>query len=129
MSPDRAPLAAFDDEVVEAVASEEGVDADELAALVARHQESVRELPGVTDLVYEWRKYLPYDPLVARTDEAFHLVVLPAVWEEFERGGFSAAEVGLLRAVHDRQARLDARGRGDDESVYDDAAPIVLTRL
>lgn len=123
------PLAPFDDAVVGSVAAETGGDAAALRALVARHQRAVRENPGVSNLLYEWRRYLAYDPLVARTAEAYHLVVLDRVWEEFGASlGLSGVELDRLKRVHDRQARRDARARGDDESVFDGAAPILLTR-
>lgn len=122
------PLAPFDGEVIEAVAAETGRDPAAVRELVARHQRAVRENPGVADLVYEWRRYLPYDPLVARADDAYHLVVLPRVWEDFGRAGFSERELDRLGRVHDRQARRAARARGDDESVFDGGAPVVLAR-
>lgn len=125
MSDPRDPLAAFDDELVEAVAVEVDCRPEELRGLVRRHQTLVRETPGVDDLLYEWRKYYPYDPLVVRTERAFHVVLRERVWEEFtDRLGLSTVEHHALLAVHDRQARSVA----DDESVYDGGAPMVLTR-
>lgn len=122
-------LAPFDVDVIEAVATESGVSTGTVRELVEAHQTLVRENPGVTDLVYEWRNYLGYDPLVARTTEAYHLVVLPHIWEEFgDALDLSAEELDRLQRVHDRQARRGARDRGEDESVYDGGAPIVLAR-
>lgn len=125
MSDPRDPLTAFDDVLLEAVAAEVDCSPEALRGLVRRHQMLVRETPGVDDLLYEWRKYYPYDPLVMRTEQAFHVVLRERVWEEFtDRLGLSPTERGALLAVHDRQARADA----DDESVYDGGAPMVLTR-
>lgn len=120
-------LPAFDEAVIEAVAAETAEDPQAVRELVVRHQSLVRETPGVKDLVYEWRNYLGYDPLVARTDDAYHLVVLPAVWEEFgDALDLSPADLDLLKRVHNEQARRAARERGDDETVYDGATPVVL---
>lgn len=129
MAEPRDPLAAFDPSLVAEVAAEEGVETEELRDLLRAHQETVRERPGVDDLVYEWRRTLPYDPLVARTDAAYHVALVTEVWEEFlAHLEFDARERRALVAVHERQARSAAAARGDDESVYDGAAPMVLTR-
>lgn len=122
-------LEPFDEDVIATVARETDSTTDAVRQLVGRHQRLVRENPGVTDLVYEWRNYLEYDPLVARTDDAYYLVVLPRIWAEFgEALDLSSAELDRLELVHDRQARRNARERGDDESVYDGARPVVLER-
>ena len=62
----------FDPGDVETVAETFGVDADDLAAVVARHQQAVEDLPGVENIVYEWRKQYE-DPLVERTETAYYL--------------------------------------------------------
>lgn len=122
-------LAPFDDEVVAAVAERTGTSTAELRTLLRRHQESAREFPGVDNLVYEWRKYLPYDPVVARTDAAFHCVVLPEVWGDFgDALGVDDSEFERLLAVHDRQARRAAEERGEDTAVFDGGTPMLLTR-
>lgn len=124
----RDPLAAFDPEVVSAVAEATGGDTDALRSLVRRHQESVRDLPGVADLVYEWRR-TSNDALVVRTEEAFCCAVRPVVWSEFADAlSLSAADRDRLAAVHDRQARRTARREGVDASAFDDRAAVVLTR-
>lgn len=125
MAEPRDPLAAFDDRVLEATAAEVDYSPDALRELVRRHQALVRETPGVDDLLYEWRKYYPYDPLVARTDRAFHVVLRDRVWTEFtDRLGLSSAERRALLAVHERQAHAEA----DDGNVLEGGAPMVLTR-
>lgn len=123
------PLAPFDDDLVADAAAATGLDADEVADALREHQASVREYPGVDDLIYEWRRGMAYDPLVERTAAAYYLVVLAHVWTEFgDRLGLGDDRLAAVRAVHDRQARRDATDLGVDESVYDDAAPIVLAR-
>lgn len=119
----RDPLAAFDDDVVAAVAAERDLSAASLSELIERHQRLVRELPGVEDVVYEWRKTLPDDPLVERREAAYYLAVAPAVWAEYgEALDADAADLDALRAVHDRQLR----SAGDPPE--GDREAIVLTR-
>jgi hypothetical protein len=125
----RDPLAPFDDAVFEEVAERASGDPTALRALARRHQKTVRNLPGVDNLVYEWRKFLPYDPVVARTEAAFYCVVLPEVWGDFADAlDLADADFERLLAVHDRQARRAAETRGEPTEVFDGATPIVLTR-
>lgn len=125
----RDPLAPFDPDIVEAVAERTDTDPGHLRELLRRHQESARDLPGVDNLVYEWRRYLPYDPVVARTDEAFHCVVLPSVWADFADSlDIDDADFERLLAVHDRQARRAAEARGESTEPFDGATPMLLTR-
>jgi hypothetical protein len=124
----RDPLAAFDPEIVSAVAEVTEGDVEALWSLVRRHQEAVRDLPGVTDLVYEWRRTLD-ETLVVRTEEAFCCAVRPVVWSEFAAAlSLSAIERDRLEAVHDRQARRIERQEGVDASSFDGRAAVVLTR-
>lgn len=124
----RDPLAAFDPDLVSAVARETGGDADALRSLVRRHQESVRELPGVADLVYEWRRRFD-DGVVVRTEAVFCCAVRPVVWSEFADAlGIDDDERDRLALVHDRQARRTARREGADGSAFDGRAAVVLTR-
>lgn len=124
MTAPRDPLAAFDRETIERTAAAD-LPADDLARLVARHQESVRNLPGVEDIVYEWRNHFQGDPLVHRTPDVYVLALPARVWEEFADAlGLEGAELEALRSVHDRQARAHA----DEESRFDGAAAMVLTR-
>ncbi len=121
----RPPLAAFDDETFDHVAGETAVSADRLRTLARRHQEGVRELPGVDNIVYEWRNHFHVDPLLTRTDAVYALALPGRVWDEFADGlDSSAAEHDALVAVHDRQARalVGATGRLDGD------AGLVLTR-
>lgn len=124
-----ALLAPFDDDIVTAVAARMDTTAAALRDLLRRHQRSARDFPGVDNLVYEWRKYLPYDPVVARTDEAFHCVVLPEVWGDFADSlDTDDREFEQLLTVHDRQARHDAEARGESTEVFDGATAMLLTR-
>jgi hypothetical protein len=125
----RDPLVPFDADIVDAVAERTDTDPAHLRDLLRRHQQSARDLPGVDNLVYEWRKYLPYDPVVARTDEAFHCVVLPEVWADFaDTLDIDDANFERLLAVHDRQARRAAEARGESTESFDGATAMLLTR-
>ena len=124
----RDPLSAFDPDLVSSVAGETGGDPDALRSLLRRHQESVRELPGVDDLVYEWRRTFD-DAVVVRTAAAFCCAVRPVVWSEFAAAlGVTDDDRERLAAVHDRQARRTAGEAGADPSAFDDRAAVVLTR-
>lgn len=122
------PLKPFDPALVAAVAIETGIDESRLRSLIVRHQEAVHDSPGVDDLVYEWRKYGAYDPLVERTNDAYHLALREPVWEEFVAAlDLTATEREALLAVHARQARTDAAERGEDPQ-FEGACPMILTR-
>lgn len=96
------PGSPFSDDVVAAVADERGVEADDLGALVDRHQRSVRSLPGVDELVYEWRKQFD-GAVLERTQAAYYLSVPDWVWSEFgESLDASADATDALAAVHSR---------------------------
>jgi hypothetical protein len=129
MSESRDPLSPFDATLVERVAADCGVEVGVLRDLAVRHQQGMRELPGVDNLVYEWRKYYPYDPIVARTERAFYAVVFAAVWDEFaDRLGLTEPEQSALTELHDRQTRATLRKRGEDTGVLEGAAALVVTR-
>lgn len=123
------PLGPFEVAVLETVADEHGFDTAALRELCRRHHAHAASMPGIDELVYEWRRFLPYEPLVARTADAFHLAVEPSVWSEFgDQLGFETGELAALRALHDRQARRDADRRGDDVTPFDERAAMVLAR-
>ncbi|MHB9286226.1 hypothetical protein ACKVMT_04200 [Halobacteriales archaeon Cl-PHB] len=124
MSNDRDSLAAFDADRIAAVATESDISADALETLVQRHQAAVRDLPGVEDIVYEWRTQFHEDPLRDQTSEHYLLVLRDHVWEEFADSlDLSAAELTALQAVHQRQAEAIL-----DEGALDGGLPMVLTR-
>jgi hypothetical protein len=122
MVDERDPLAAFDSGGIEAVARERGLAAEALRDLIRDHQLAVRRLPGVDDLVYEWRRTLPEDPLVDRRADAYYLALPKHVWPEFGTG-LSADELRALMDAHDRQFRAELGDRAVGER-----DPMVLTR-
>ncbi|MEF8887065.1 MAG: hypothetical protein V5A30_04600 [Haloarculaceae archaeon] len=125
----REELAAFDDEVLLSVGTEVG--AERLAALAREHQAGVRDLPGVDDIVYEWRRGLPWDPLLFRSPEVYVLAVPNRVWAEFlDRLSPEDPEAEALRELHDRQARrtLERVARQEVTDALDARAAMVLTR-
>lgn len=121
----REPLAAFDDASL--AAASDGGAADRLRALARSHQETVRENPGVDDLVYEWRRAYRHSPLVERTDDAYYLLVESAAWREFgDALDLDEDERDALRALHARQFAAAVGER--DGGGYGGYEPMVLTR-
>jgi hypothetical protein len=126
---EREELAVFDDEVIAAVADDHGLDPDRLRSVAFTHQANVRALPGVEDIVYEWRNYFHQDPLVSRTEAAYYLALPEHVWEEFTDDlELDDRESQALLALHDRQARESADEVGLDTARLDSDAAVVLTR-
>jgi len=121
----RPPLAAFDDGILATVSDENDIEENALRALATAHQNGVRDLPGVDDIVYEWRNQFHQDPLVHRTESVYVLAIQPHVWDEFgDSLGVTDAELAALRALHDRQARALA----GETSRFDADHALVLTR-
>jgi hypothetical protein len=89
-------LAPFDENVLRAVASENDIELSLLRDALADHQRTMRDNPGVEDLVYEWRKQYD-DPVLARTDSVFVVSVPPGVWEQY--GEYLDIETPTLQAV------------------------------
>ena len=114
--------ATFDADLVEGVARERSVSVGELRAALDRHQSTVGENPGADSLVYEWRRYHPGDPLVARTDDWYVCAVRPSIWTEFETA--LGVDLAAVRAVHDRQARRLV----DDPDRFEDNPAMLLAR-
>jgi hypothetical protein len=126
---DRDELAVFDNGIVDEVAADHDVSADRLAELARTHQSNVRDLPGVDNLVYEWRNHFHLDPLLARTDEAYYLALPAHVWDEFaDDVAADGDERAALVALHDRQARADAAEAGFDAARLDGDDAVVLVR-
>lgn len=118
----REPLAAFEDDIIAAVASEHGLSVATLRDLLERHQQQMRDLPGTENLVYEWRKAFPWDVVVERREDAY-VTVLAGVWPEFgDALGLNDAELAALVAVHERQLATDSDA---DIGDYD---AVVVTR-
>ena len=100
------PLAAFAGEVIDAIATEAGIDPDALGDLVASQQRLVWEFPGMTvaALVQDWRAALPEDPLVGTDATAYYLSVRESVWADLVgRLDLSADEREAFRLVNARQ--------------------------
>jgi hypothetical protein len=126
---DRDELDAFDDDLLASVAEQRDIDLDRLTALVRTHQSNVRELPGVDDIVYEWRNQFHLDPLLARTGAAYYLALPGHVWDEFADSlDVTDAERDALVALHDRQTRQDATEVGADVGRLDGDEAVVLVR-
>ena len=99
----RDELAAFEDDIVASVGAEVGPE--RLAALAREHQAGVRDRPGVDNIVYEWRRQLPGDPLLRRTRAVYVLALPEGVWAEFlDELGADGQEAAALRRLHARQA-------------------------
>ena len=126
---DSDELSAFADDVIAAVAADHGVDRDRLTDLVRSHQSNVRDLPGVDDLVYEWRNQFHLDPMLARTDDAYYLALPAHVWDEFlDALGVEGDRADALRAAHRVQFDRAAEEAGFDPDRAADDAAVVLTR-
>ncbi|MFB6308242.1 MAG: hypothetical protein ABEH35_02840 [Haloarculaceae archaeon] len=109
---------AFDRTVLAAVATEHGIGEERLRELVEDHQAGIEELPGVENLVYEWRKQFD-GTVVEQTDSTYYLAVPDWVWNEFgDRLDLGEDELAALATVHERQvqARTDADGPDDGET-------------
>ncbi|WP_224269281.1 hypothetical protein [Haloprofundus salinisoli] len=129
----RDPLSGFDADVVAGVAADRGTTAEELSELLARHQQSVRDLPGVDDIVYEWRKAFADNPVVERRDDRYLLSVPSHVWPEFASAlSLSEEELAALRAVHAEQLRADVGDGAETDALGDDGNedddPMILVR-
>lgn len=125
----RDPLAPFDTTLIETVAADHGYDTEALCGLVRRHQEQMRELPGVENLVYERRKLLSRDPLVERRTDVYLLAVEPTVWPQFADAlGVAADALAAIKAVHARHLRAaveDERGR---KALAGECEAMIVTR-
>jgi hypothetical protein len=126
---ERDALGVFDAGLVTDVAGDHDIDSDRLSTLARTHQSNVRDLPGVDDIVYEWRTQFHQDPLLARTNAAYYLALPDHVWDEFaEDIGASEAERAALVDLHGRQTRIDADEVGADTARLETSEPVVLTR-
>lgn len=111
----RDPLEPFDEAVIETVAADHDLDSATLRALLERHQQQMRDLPGVENLVYEWRKTLPRDPLVERREDVYLLVVHSDVWPQFADAlEFDADSLAAVRAVHAEHLPAETTPQDDD---------------
>ena len=127
-------LAPFDLAVIRTTAQHNTVDEATLREALTAHQRTMRETPGVEELVYEWRRQYD-DPVLVRTPDVFvlagprnlrnmHLKTLSALAqivqeEEFERHWLAAADTEALRDVLllGRRLRGPAAGPGPGETL------------
>ena len=96
-------LAPFDDAVLRQVAAANDTELEALESALASHQRTMRENPGVEDLVYEWRNQYE-DPVLLREPDVFIVGIPPTVWDEY--GRYLDLEDDMLRAlaaVHQEQ--------------------------
>ncbi|WP_424004534.1 hypothetical protein ACOZ4I_07425 [Haloarcula salina] len=119
-------LAAFDDDVIRAVADANDVDEATLRDALEAHQRTMRKNPGVEDLVYEWRKRFD-DAVLHRTPETFYVAVRESVWREYgEHLDLDDHLLGAVVAVHQEQVlRADAVESDDIDA---DAVAVVVSR-
>jgi len=121
-----ALLAPFDAEVVRAVAGTNSVDEEQLRSALADHQRTMRENPGVEDLVYEWRKRFD-DAVLHRTPETFYMAVRETVWEEYGAHlGIDDYLLAAVVAVHQEQVLRETAV--DGSAIDEDAVALVVAR-
>jgi len=116
-------LAPFDDDVIERIAAENGVDGDLLRETLRDHQRTMRDNPGVENLVYEWRKQFD-DAVLDRTPDTYVVGVRREVWDEF--GEYLDVPDYLLAAtiaVHQEQT---LRRSGVELDGLDEADTVVV---
>jgi len=123
---DTALLAPFADEVVRGVAGANSVDEEQLRSALADHQRTMRENPGVEDLVYEWRKRFD-DAVLHRTPETFFMAVRETVWEEYGTHlGLDDYLLAAVVAVHQEQVLRETAV--DSTGIDEDAVALVVSR-
>jgi len=119
-------LAPFDDEVIRAVAGTNSVDEEQLRSALADHQRTMRENPGVEDLVYEWRKRFD-DAVLHRTPETFFMAVRESVWAEYGAHlGIDDYLLAAVVAVHQEQVLRETAV--DSSDIDTDAVALVASR-
>ncbi|WP_336330433.1 hypothetical protein [Haloarcula sp. CGMCC 1.2071] len=123
---DVALLAPFDDEVVRGVAGANSVDEEQLRTALADHQQTMRDNPGVEDLVYEWRKRFD-DAVLRRTPETFFMAVRETVWEEYGAHlGLDDYLLAAVVAVHQEQVLRETAV--DSSAIDEDTVALVVSR-
>lgn len=119
MTDPTAPFTALD---LSDIAATHGLTADTLADALDRVQSSVREYPGVADIVFEYRRAFTVDPLVVRHDDTYYLLVPPRVWPEYATAAnLSDTERAACRETHERAFRAI-----DSDTDAADWDPLVL---
>ncbi|EMA24501.1 hypothetical protein [Haloarcula argentinensis] len=119
-------LAPFDDDVVRGVAGTNSVDEERLRDALADHQRTMRENPGVEDLVYEWRKRFD-DAVLHRTPETFFMAVRETVWEEYGAHlGLDDYLLAAVVAVHQEQVLRETAV--DSSAIDQNAVALIASR-
>jgi len=119
-------LAPFDDDVARGVAGTNSVDEEQLRSALADHQRTMRENPGVEDLVYEWRKRFD-DAVLHRTPETFFMAVRETVWEEYGAHlGLDDYLLAAVVAVHQEQVLRETAV--DSSTIDENAVALVVSR-
>jgi len=119
-------LSPFDDEVIRGVAGTNNVDEEQLRAALADHQRTMRDNPGVEDLVYEWRKRFD-EAVLHRTSETFFMAVRETVWQEYGTHlGLDEYLLAAVVAVHQEQVLRETAI--DSDAIDEDAVAIVVSR-
>ena len=114
----------FEHDIIEAVAGEHALEPDELVGHLRDHQEQMAALPGVENLVYEWRKQFDATVL-ARTPSAYYVAAPPWIWEEFATHlDADEAAMAAIETVHERT--VHSLPAFEDGSLGDAAACILL---
>jgi L-rhamnose mutarotase len=82
-------------------------------------------MPGVEDMVYEWRSQFHEQPVLQQTAEAYYLRLREHVWEEFA-DALDLAEVDFYAVLdaHEEQTRRKTGAGVDDRERM-----MVLTRV
>jgi len=100
-------LSPFDDDVIRAVAGANDIEEDRLRTALEDHQRTMRETPGVEDLVYEWRKRFD-DAVLLRTPDTFYVSVREGIWREYgDHLELDDRLLGAVVAVHQEQVLRD----------------------
>jgi len=108
-------LAPFDDDLLATVAARHDLDESTLRDLLVRHQEQVRDNPGVEDIVYEWRSQFHGQPVVQRTPDTYYMRLRAHVWDEFADAlDIAEADLYAVLDAHEEQLRRET-GAGIDD--------------
>ncbi|WP_299263909.1 hypothetical protein [Halorientalis sp.] len=119
-----ALLAPFDEDLLATVAGRHDTDEATLRDLLRRHQQQVRDNPGVEDIVYEWRSQFHGQPVLRRTEDTYYLRLHTHVWDEFAAAlDIPEASLHAVLDTHEEQLR-----RETGASVGDDERAMVLNR-
>ncbi|MFC7076515.1 hypothetical protein [Haloarcula halophila] len=112
--------------VIRSVANESDVPEPTLRDALEAHQQTMRDSPGVDELVYEWRKRFDA-PVLAQSDSVYIVAVHPGVWEEYgEHLDLEEDVLGAVAAVHQEQTLRDDRVTFED--IDPDAVPLIVAR-